>query len=235
MNPRRTLLVCLVGLATIAAWSGFGVWYGNRSSYSVATRVRIGEHQPRIVFASLAESKTYTPTTAQDTIDTYAKSSAVIDGALASPGVRQALAQEADAASFIRATLKVERLGDSDIYAFKMTGRKRDMARYKIVVNAVAQSLVNYLQAEELTRRAALIGALNNELKDAEANLQEVRQQVESHVATADDSPSLSDSAALESKKEELSRAQELRDNMVKRISQLRTESNAPVSVEKLD
>lgn len=235
MNPRRTLLVCLVGLATIAAWSGFGVWYWSQTSFSAVAHVRVLENPPHIAFATIAEAKEYTVPSLQDTIDTYAKSSAVIDGALASPGVRQALAQEADAASFIRATLKVERLGDSDIYAFRMTGRKRDMARYKIVVNAVAQSLVNYLQAEELTRRAALIGALNNELKDAEANLQEVRQQVKSHVATADDSPSLSDSAALESKKEELSRAQELRDNMVKRISQLRTEANAPVSVEKLD
>jgi hypothetical protein len=235
VNLRRLLLSCIVGLVIIAAIGGFSVWYWNQTAFSAVAHVRVLENPPQITFATTSEPIEYTALGPQDAIDVYAKSSAVIEGALAIPGVGQVLAQEPDPAAFIRNTLEVEKLGESEVWAFRMTGRKQDMGRYQVVVDAVAQSLVKCLPAEELARRAEVIETLGKEIERAKKDLEEIRSQVEALATAVDDPTSKQATLALEVKKDELMRAQGLYDVLMKRFALVRQAADAPTRVFKLD
>ena len=235
VNLRRLLFGCIVGLVIIASISGFSVWYSNQPSFSAVAYVRVLENPPYIAFATISEAKEYTAPSPQSTIDTYAKSSAVIEGALAIPGVRELLAQEADPTAFIRVKLEVEQLGESEVWAFRVAARKEDLGRYQVVVDAVAQSFVKCRQAEESARRAVVIEALGKEIERAKKDLEEIRSQVEVLATAVDDPTSKQATLDLEVKKDELMRAQGLYDNLVKRSAAVRQAADAPTRVFKLD
>jgi hypothetical protein len=169
LTRRRAMLSCIVGLVLIGAVVLLGVWRWNRPTPQVRTYLRVEAEQPHIGFGPAQQiafgDQHHDGDGFRASIRAMIKSPIVLAEVVASPEMGGLLAAEEDPVTFLQENLETEWVGESELLALTMTATKLDVGDCRKIVDAVAQCIVNQVQADELARRRNVIESLGKELE----------------------------------------------------------------------